>query len=567
MPEPGLKSRDNPLAALIQLFTMDNITFRTTIEESNLTPLPSSGSNNDSHLGGFCRDPIWNATIAWNSTHPRLTQCFQDTVLVGLPAATFIVFSLFWPYYLVKASTGYRDPPPKLKLIPFILKHLFTLCHVIGTCLRVYARIRYLETLSYSDYVPLVALAICYVVSYVWIWIEKRKQHHSSKLFFYFYLLHVFCSVPQFLEDIYNLLKTPPVPGGATVAAIPDALQVSITVLSGTPLLLAHLVCHAFAAIRTGDDSVPMESKASHVSNIFFSWMDGIIWKGYFNPLLQAELPPSPKQVDVTANVNTFLGKWDSYVASFGISMTNKKETDKQVSIWPVLLRTYGKRFFLSSVLGLFHYLIAYANPVLLKALIKHIQSKEEEAWKGYFYTILMLAASTAWTISFHVFIHQMVVVAIQMRSSVVAAIYRKALSISNNARSKYTVGEITNYMSVDAQRILESIPFLPSLWAAPLQVAVAMYFLYNELGIFPSLGGLGVLCLLIPLNAWGTKVTESLQEKQLEAKDNRIKLMNEILPGMKVLKLYAWELPFMKRVTDVRDKEIKVLKHSAYLW
>ena len=41
---------------------------------------------------------------------------------------------------------------------------------------------------------------------------------------------------------------------------------------------------------------------------------------------------------------------------------------------------------------------------------------------------------------------------------------------------------------------------------------------------------------------------------------------MNEILNGMKVLKLYAWEIPFMKRIAEIRDKEVKFLKFSAIL-
>ena len=40
----------------------------------------------------------------------------------------------------------------------------------------------------------------------------------------------------------------------------------------------------------------------------------------------------------------------------------------------------------------------------------------------------------------------------------------RKALKISSRARAQYTVGEITNYISVDAQRITETIPYLPEL-------------------------------------------------------------------------------------------------------
>ena len=42
---------------------------------------------------------------------------------------------------------------------------------------------------------------------------------------------------------------------------------------------------------------------------------------------------------------------------------------------------------------------------------------------------------------------------------------------------------------------------------------------------------------------------------------------MNEILAGIKVLKLYAWELPFMKRIKEIRSKEIKFLKVNAWIY
>lgn len=51
-----------------------------------------------------------------------------------------------------------------------------------------------------------------------------------------------------------------------------------------------------------------------------------------------------------------------------------------------------------------------------------------------------------------------------------------------------------------------------------------------------------------------------------MKSKDNRIKLMNEILNGIKVLKLYAWELAFREKVLEIRQKELQVLKKSAYL-
>lgn len=53
---------------------------------------------------------------------------------------------------------------------------------------------------------------------------------------------------------------------------------------------------------------------------------------------------------------------------------------------------------------------------------------------------------------------------------------------------------------------------------------------------------------------------------KQMKLKDQRIKMMNEILNGIKVLKLYAWEEAFIRRINDIRDKELKCLRQKAFL-
>lgn len=51
-----------------------------------------------------------------------------------------------------------------------------------------------------------------------------------------------------------------------------------------------------------------------------------------------------------------------------------------------------------------------------------------------------------------------------------------------------------------------------------------------------------------------------------MQYKDERIKLMNEILNGIKVLKLYAWETSFRDKVLAIRQKELNVLRKTAYL-
>ncbi|MEQ2184112.1 hypothetical protein GOODEAATRI_004572 [Goodea atripinnis] len=82
--------------------------------------------------------------------------------------------------------------------------------------------------------------------------------------------------------------------------------------------------------------------------------------------------------------------------------------------------------------------------------------------------------------------------------------------------------------------RFMDLTTFLNLLWSAPLQIMLALFFLW--------------------------------QVEQMQHKDARIKLMNEILNGIKVLKLYAWENSFKDKVLAIRQKELNVLRKTAYL-
>ena len=50
-----------------------------------------------------------------------------------------------------------------------------------------------------------------------------------------------------------------------------------------------------------------------------------------------------------------------------------------------------------------------------------------------------------------------------------------------------------------------------------------------------------------------------------MKEKDTRVKLVSEILNGIKVLKLYAWEESFNRIISEVRTKELSLLKKAGY--
>ena len=110
-----------------------------------------------------------------------------------------------------------------------------------------------------------------------------------------------------------------------------------------------------------------------------------------------------------------------------------------------------------------------------------------------------------------------------------------QSLRLSNKARRTSTVGEIVNLMSVDAQRLMDLMPYVNNLWSAPLQITLSLIFLYLTMG--PSIfAGVAVMVLMIPINAGIASYTKKLQARQMSFKDSRIKLVNEVLNGIKVL-------------------------------
>jgi ATP-binding cassette subfamily C (CFTR/MRP) protein 1 len=53
------------------------------------------------------------------------------------------------------------------------------------------------------------------------------------------------------------------------------------------------------------------------------------------------------------------------------------------------------------------------------------------------------------------------------------SAVIQKSLKLSNSARRKFTTGQITNLISIDAQRLVETLPYLGILWGAPYTVNI----------------------------------------------------------------------------------------------
>ena len=138
-------------------------------------------------------------------------------------------------------------------------------------------------------------------------------------------------------------------------------------------------------------------------------------------------------------------------------------------------------------------------------------------------------------------------------------------LRLNGEGCRDFTVGEMVNLMTVDVQKCNDLLVHLNILWSGPFQIIVSLGFLYNLMG-WSVIAGFVVLLLLLPLSVYFSTKEKFIDSKQMVHKDSRSKLMNEILAGIKILKVYAWEESFIAKVMGYRKKELTQLKNAMYL-
>ena len=94
-------------------------------------------------------------------------------------------------------------------------------------------------------------------------------------------------------------------------------------------------------------------------------------------------------------------------------------------------------------------------------------------------------------------------------------------------------------------------------VWMMPIQLAVSFVWLAVLLG--PAfLVSVAVMLIFFPLQALITKRLFKMRVRQSELADKRVKLVNELVQGVRVLKLYAWEESLQQRSESVRRDELR---------
>lgn len=175
---------------------------------------------------------------------------------------------------------------------------------------------------------------------------------------------------------------------------------------------------------------------------------------------------------------------------------------------------------------------------------------QEAMLWWIIIYVVLQAISAVANHWQFHMAYHA----GQRMRAQVIMMVFRKALRVDPQTRP--SVGHTLNLMSTDAQKFLEALPFLHKLWASPLQVLLASIILVALVDV-SALFGIAVLLLVVPLSRHFAKLLGRFRAKHLIFQDQRVRMCVELLEGIRCIKFFAWEKPYLQRVFEKRAHEI----------
>uniref|UniRef100_A0A8V5GWV8 Canalicular multispecific organic anion transporter 2 n=1 Tax=Melopsittacus undulatus TaxID=13146 RepID=A0A8V5GWV8_MELUD len=506
-----------------------------------------------------------DSNLSVHTDNPDLTPCFQNTILAWIPSIYLWSALPFYLLYLKHNKRGY--------IVLSVLSRFKTLFGVLLWCVS-WADLFYSfhELLQNRTPPPVyfvtpLIVGITVLLATLLIQYERLRGVQSSGVLIIFWFLSVLCAVGPFRSKIMTT---------AALIKVDCLIKVMVNVL-----------LYLFWCLNPCP-----ELTSGFLSRLTFWWFTSMAILGYKRPLEDKDLwslneddtskvivqqltkewdkekamsqPLCRKDVTYMKKSNNVLNHIGDGPEEAEVLIRDKKHNRKP-SFLKALLRTFGPYFLIGSFFKLIQDLLSFVNPQLLSALIGFIKNKDAPAWWGFVIAALMFICAVLQTLILHQHFQYCFVTGMRLRTGITGVIYRKSLVITNSAKRSSTVGEIVNLMSVDAQRFMDLMTFLNMLWSAPLQIFLALYFLWQTLG--PSvLAGVAVMVLLIPFNSAIAMKTRAFQVEQMRYKDSRIKLMNEILGGIKVLKLYAWEPSFSDKVLEIRKNELRVLKKSAYL-
>ena len=139
------------------------------------------------------------------------------------------------------------------------------------------------------------------------------------------------------------------------------------------------------------------------------------------------------------------------------------------------------------------------------------------------------------------------------------AMIFNKSLKVSPATNKQFSLGQIVNFVQVDAVKMQFLTQQAPMVLRLPYVIAVCFVVLFAYLGV-SFLSGIAIFIITFVTNLYLSRLAARLQKEFMKRQDARVKAITESLGNIKMLKMYAWTKIFQRIISEKRAAELAIL-------
>ncbi|EIN04585.1 P-loop containing nucleoside triphosphate hydrolase protein [Punctularia strigosozonata HHB-11173 SS5] len=229
-------------------------------------------------------------------------------------------------------------------------------------------------------------------------------------------------------------------------------------------------------------------------------------------------------------------------------------------------IMAFSHHFFAPVLPQLLLIVATFAQTYLVQGMLSFVSSyridgvKPENASRGwalvggYVLVYLAIAASTS------LYWDKVYAFTVYYRGALISVIFEKTLKLSSVAARSQGAGSAISYMTVDVERIIDSIAFFHQAWSAIVSIAVAAVILWYQAS-YAMFAPLGVILFFIAFTTLLGKTVDKAQMEWMAATEKRMKLLTSVVSHVLPIKLSALESVMVDRISRLRGREVRLLR------
>ncbi|MFH4976944.1 hypothetical protein AB6A40_003653 [Gnathostoma spinigerum] len=226
--------------------------------------------------------------------------------------------------------------------------------------------------------------------------------------------------------------------------------------------------------------------------------------------------------------------------------------------------RIYGYQILKLGIIIFIEEAIKFVQPIAMGVLIRYFRYDSPlTRTNAYLAATCFTLAGAATALLHHPYFYSLQKIGMELKIAACGMIMEKALRLSSGALHKTTIGHIVTLMSTDVLKFDLCFIFFHYIWIAPVMLFAYIGQLWYQIGV-SSLAGFLALIILIPIQGFFSKKMGGCRREIAKRTDKRISIMNEILNGIRVIKMYVWEDAFVKILAGYRKAELMKVKENC---